>query len=237
MNYTTVNISVQMFKTIVEVGRMMKSTFIVYDPESSIQLYGFNGTGYEWNGETKLGCMKYIDNLEYIDAFLRKPNSIYPVHGFVCYVKDIYAANKLLDESNLNNNEIDLIQYIYSDDANEIRNIYIKKNGELITVVPAFKLNKFKNIHNKLISNLNTVDEIDITEDNDMIQLLGTKAADGASHLMYKNIPMYLTANLLNVNKGDRIIASHTNEENPRVLIKVIKKKYTINTIFKVLSL
>ena len=105
MNCTSIKISVQMFKTIVEVGRMMKSTFIVYDPENPMQLYGFNGIGYEWNGETKLGCMKYIDNLEYID-FLRRPESKYPVHGFVCYVKDLYASSKLLDESNLNNNEI-----------------------------------------------------------------------------------------------------------------------------------
>ena len=78
---------------------------------------------------------------------------------------------------------------------------------------------------------------VDITEDDEMIQLLSTKAADGAQHLLYNNIPMYLTANLLNVNKGDRIIASHTEESNPRVVLKVIKKKYVITTIFKILSL
>jgi len=237
MNYTNVNISMQMFKTIVEVGRMMKSTFIVYDPENPMQLYGFNGIGYEWNGETKLGCMKYIDHLEYIDAFLRKPNSKYPVQGFVCYVKDLYTANKLLDETNPNNNEITLIQRIYSENSNEITNIDVRVNGVLVAIIPTFKFGKFKEIHNRLITNLNTVDEIDITEDNEMIQLLGTKAADGAQHLLYHDIPMYLTANMLNVNKGDRIIASHTDEGNPRVLIKVIKKKYTINTIFKILSL
>ena len=88
-----------------------------------------------------------------------------------------------------------------------------------------------------LLNNLNLVDEIDITNDDEMVMLLGKKASEGASHLLYKHIPMYLTANLLNVNKGDRIIASHTDELNPRVLIQVIKKKYTINTIFKILSL
>lgn len=238
MNYTNVKISMQMFNTITEVGRMMKSTFIVYDPENvNMQLYGFNGTGYEWNGETKLGCMKYIDQIKYTDDFLRKPKSKYPVHGFVCYVKDLYAANKLLDESNPNNNEITLIQRVYSNDVNEITSIDVKVNGVLVAMIPTFKLNKFKEIHNRLIMNLNTVDEIDITEDSEMIQLLSTKAADGAQHLLYNNIPMYLTANMLNVNKGDRIIASHTEEANPRVLIKVVKKKYTINTIFKILSL
>ena len=236
MNCTSIKISVQMFKTIVEVGRMMKSTFIVYDPENPMQLYGFNGIGYEWNGETKLGWMKYIDHLEYID-FLRRPESKYPVHGFVCYVKDLYAASKLLDESNLNNNEINLIQYIYSDNVNDITSIEVRINGELSAIIPTFKINKFKEIYNRLITNLNTVNEIDITEDDEMIQLLGTKAADGAQHLLYNNIPMYLTANLLNVNKGDRIIASHTEERNPRVVLKVIKKKYTITTIFKILSL
>lgn len=237
MNYINIQISMQMFKTIVEVGRMMKSTFIVYDPENSMQLYGFNGTGYEWNGETKLGCMKYIDQIKYIDVFLSNTKLKYPVQGFVCYVKDLYAASKLLDESNPNNNEITLMQLIYSDNANEITSINIKVNDTLVAMIPTFKISKFKEIHNRLITNLNTVDEIDITEDNEMIQLLSTKAADGAQHLLYKDIPMYLTANMLNVNKGDRIIASHTEEENPRVLIKVVKKKYTINTIFKILSL
>ena len=238
MNYTNVKISIQMFKTIVEVGKMMKSTFIVYDPENPMRLYGFNGIGYEWNGETKLGCMKYLDQLEYIDMFLRRPESKYPVHGFVCYVKDLYAASKLLDESNLlNNNEIILIQRVYSDNANDITSIEVRVNGELAAMIPTFKINKFKDIYNRLITNLNTVNELDITEDDEMIQLLGTKAADGAQHLLYNNIPMYLTANMLNVNKGDRIIASHTEESNPRVVLKVIKKKYTITTIFKILSL
>ena len=184
MNYTNVKISIQMFKTIVEVGRMMKSTFIVYDPENPMQLYGFNGIGYEWNGETKLGCMKYIDHLEYID-FLRRPESKYPVHGFVCYVKDLYAASKLLDESNPDNNEITLIQCIYSDNVNDITSINVKVDGVLSAIISTFKLNKFKEIHNRLIKDLNTVDEIDITEDNEMIQLLSTKAADGAQHLLY----------------------------------------------------
>lgn len=237
MNRTSIKIPVQMFKTIVEVGRMMKSTFIVYDPENPMQLYGFNGIGYEWNGETKLGCMKYIDQLEYIDMFLSKPDSKYPVHGFVCYVKDLYAASKSLDESNPNNNEITLIQCVYSNNVSEITSIEVRVNGVLYDIIPTFKINKFKDIYNRLITNLNVVNEIDITEDDEMIQLLGTKAADGAQHLLYHDIPMYLTANMLNVNKGDRIVASHTEEENPRVLIKVIKKKYTINTIFKILSL
>lgn len=238
MNCTNIKISMQMFKTITEVGRMMKSTFIVYDPENTnMELYGFNGTGYEWNGETKLGCMKYIDHLEYIDAFLSKLDSKYPVHGFVCYVKDLYAASKLLDESNPDNNEITLMQCIYSDNVNDITSINVKVDGVLSAMIPTFKLNKFKEIHNRLIKDLNTVDEIDITDDNEMIQLLSMKAADGAQHLLYHDIPMYLTANMLNVNKGDRIIASHTDEINPRVLIKVVKKKYTINTIFKILSL
>lgn len=237
MNCTSIKISIQMFKAITEVGRMMKSTFIVYDPESPMQLYGFNGIGYEWNGETKLGCMKFIDNLDVIDEIIKIPYSDFPIHGFVCYVKDLYAASKVLDEANPNNNEITLKQYIYSDITNEIKSIEIRVNGVLVAIIPTFKLNKFKDIHNKLITDLNTVDEIDITEDDEMIQLLGTKAADGASHLVYHDIPMYLTANMLNINKGDRIIASHTEEGNPRVVLKVIKKKYTITTIFKILSL
>jgi hypothetical protein len=38
-------ISENMFIAIMEEGRRLKSSFIVYDPLSSYRLYGFNGEG------------------------------------------------------------------------------------------------------------------------------------------------------------------------------------------------
>ena len=226
-------ISESTFLSIMEEGRRLKSSFIICDPLSQLRLYGFNGEGYE-NRETRLGCMKYSTNSAFDNAILDV--TIHCTHGFACYTKDLYAASKLLD-SNPNNNNILMEISEITDSVQEVISIDVYVNSELVAKIPTFKFNKFKSIHHMLLNNLNLVDEIDITNDDEMVMLLGKKASEGASHLLYKHIPMYLTANLLNVNKGDRIIASHTDELNPRVLIQVIKKKYTINTIFKILSL
>jgi hypothetical protein len=229
----TEQISENMFIAIMEEGRRLKSSFIVYDPLSSYRLYGFNGEGYE-NRETRLGCMKYSTNSIFNNAIVN--STIHCKYGFACYTKDLYAASKLLD-SNTYNNKIVLEINEITESVQEVICIDVFVNEELVAKIPTFKFNKFRHIHLNLLCNLNLIDEIDITEDDEMVMLLGKKASEGASHLLYNHIPMYLTANLLNVNKGDRIIASHTDEENPRVLIQVIKKKYTINTIFKILSL
>jgi len=221
------------FLSIMEEGRRLKSSFIVYDPSSQFIVYGFNGEGYE-NRETRLGCMKYSTNSIFSSAVIDA--TIQCKYGFACYTKDLYAASKLLD-SNTNNNKIVLEINEITESVQEVICIDVFVNEELVAKVPTFKFNKFRHIHLNLLCNLNLIDEIDITEDDEMVMLLGKKASEGASHLLYNHIPMYLTANLLNVNKGDRIFASHTDEENPRVLIQVVKKKYTINTIFKILSL
>ena len=216
----------KIFECITEYGKLMKSTFIVVDPYSPHKIYGFNGDALSYR-EAYIGCLKLLN----YDAFSTVLGSM-PSYNFVAMSKDFIAMNKLRDEKS----KI-FLEASYIGNRVLINGVHLIKDGATISTIPTFKANKFYLAYKSMINNLVINNMLDITNDEELISILEHKSKDGAFLLHDRDTHYYITPNMLNINKNDKVFAGYTEESLPRIQIDVIKKKYTISTIFKAVQL
>ena len=224
-------LSKESLDSLVDYGKALKSTFLSVNPNGHV--YGFLGIANYDNLCYRLGVLKYGETSNGLPFQFQQ----LPEIPFGIQTKDIVALQKLPG-----NTGADISYYFMSNDNMYPAPVSISRNE--ITI------NLFSNVQMEMayyglidaikLSTL-IVDE-DITENEQFQSICALKASQGGKMFHIDGCSIFLTGNMLNINKGDRVhllVYQEPNGASDIVHIQVNKPKkhMIVHSIFRVISL
>ena len=215
---------------LVEYGKAIRSTFLSVNPNGNV--YGFLGIANYDNLCYRLGVLKYAESYGTPFQFHQLPEIPFGIQ-----TKDIVALQKLPG-----NTGADISYYFMSHDNMYPTPISISRNEITINLFNNMQMEMaYYGLMNTIPLSTLIVDE-DITENEQFQNICALKAVQGGEMLHINGCSIFLTGNMLNVNKGDRVHLKVYQEHNRvsdivHIQVNKPKKHIVIHSIFRVISL
>ena len=215
---------------LVEYGKAIKSTFLSVNPNGHV--YGFLGIANYDNLCYRLGVLKYAESYGTLFQFQQLPEIPFGIQ-----TKDIVALQKLPG-----NTGADISYYFMSHDNMYPTPISISRNEITINLFNNMQMEMaYYGLMNTIPLSTLIVDE-DITENEQFRNICALKADQGGEMLHINGCSIFLTGNMLNVNKGDRVHLKVYQEHNRvsdivHIQVNKPKKHIVVHSIFRVISL
>lgn len=215
---------------LVEYGKAIRSTFLSVNPNGNV--YGFLGIANYDNLCYRLGVLKYAESYGTPFQFQRLPEIPFGIQ-----TKDIVALQKLPG-----NTGADISYYFMSNDNMYPAPISISRNEITINLFNNMQMEMaYYGLMNTIPLSTLIVDE-DITENEQFRNICSLKADQGGEMLHINGCSIFLTGNMLNVNKGDRVHLKVYQEHNRvsdivHIQVNKLKKHIVVHSIFRVISL
>ena len=215
---------------LVEYGKAIKSTFLSVNPNGHV--YGFLGIANYDNLCYRLGVLKYAESYGTPFQFHQLPEIPFGIQ-----TKDIVALQKLPG-----NTGADISYYFMSNDNMYPVPISISRNEITINLFNNMQMEMaYYGLMNTIPLSTLIVDE-DITENEQFQNICALKAVQGGEMLHINECSIFLTGNMLNVNKGDRVHLKIYQEHNRvsdivHIQVNKPKKHIVVHSIFRVISL
>ena len=215
---------------LVEYGKAIKSTFLSVNPNGHV--YGFLGIANYDNLCYRLGVLKYAESYGTSFQFHQLPEIPFGIQ-----TKDIVALQKLPG-----NTGADISYYFMSNDNMYPVPVSISRNEITINLFNNMQMEMaYYGLMNTIPLSTLIVDE-DITENEQFRNICALKADQGGEMLHINGCSIFLTGNMLNVNKGDRVHLKVYQEHNRvsdivHIQVNKPKKHIVVHSIFRVISL
>ena len=215
---------------LVEYGKALKSTFLSVNPNGHV--YGFLGIANYDNLCYRLGVLKYAEVNGTPFQFQQLPDVPFGIQ-----TKDIVALQKLPG-----NTGADISYYFMSNDNMYPAPVSISRNEITINLFSNAQMEMaYYGLMNAIRVSTLIVDE-DITENEQFQSICALKASQGGEMLHIDGCSIFLTGNMLNVNKGDRVHLMVYQEPNGvsdivHIQVNKPKKHMVVHSIFRVMSL
>ena len=223
-------LSKESLDSLVNYGKALKSTFLSVN--SNGHVYGFLGIANYDNLCYRLGVLKYAEMTNGNPFRFQLPEIPFGIQ-----TKDLVALQKLPG-----NTGADISFYFMNNDNMYPTPVSISRNEVSINLFSNVQMEiAYYGLMNAINQSSLIVDE-DITGNEQFQNICAMKASRGGEMLHIDGCSIFLTGNMLNVNKGDKVHLLVFHEPNGtsdivHLQVNKPKKHMIVHSIFRVISL